>query len=273
MDRFCASVPMVFGDDGGFFDKVKDKQPVFFLDYDGTLSPIVSNPKDAFISSGMRKTLSALGRKFSVALVSGRDLGDVRAFVQLDHLIYSGSHGFIIEGPGGLHMEHEKARALTPIFDQVEAELNQLLSDRIRGVLIDRKQFAIALHYRNVQDDQVPLILGMADRMVQKYPGLKTGAGKKVVELRPDIDWHKGKAVLWILHALGFEQREEMLPLFIGDDVTDEDAFIALRGRGVGILVGDHGQKTSASYRLTDVSDVQRFLNFFLDSKKDIPDI
>jgi alpha,alpha-trehalase len=89
------------------------------------------------------------------------------------------------------------------------------------------------------------------DSILARSEGLRRTEGKKVFELRPDIDWDKGKAVLWLLDALGFDD-EDVMPLYIGDDVTDEDAFRALKGMGLSILVGDPSQTTQADYRLED---------------------
>jgi len=83
--------------------------------------------------------------------------------------------------------------------------------------------------------------------------------GKKVYELLPDIDWNKGKAVLWLLETLGLEGWN-VLPIYIGDDRTDEDAFRALEKPGVGILVSDRAQETSANYTLRNPEEVERFL-------------
>jgi alpha,alpha-trehalase len=88
--------------------------------------------------------------------------------------------------------------------------------------------------------------------------------GKKVYELLPDIDWDKGKAVLWLLQAVELE-RGNALPIFIGDDRTDEDAFRALESRGVGILVSEQPQTTAASYWLKDPVEVERFLRALTD--------
>jgi trehalose-phosphatase len=83
--------------------------------------------------------------------------------------------------------------------------------------------------------------------------------GKKVYELLPDIEWDKGKAVLWLLEALGLD-RENSRSIYIGDDVTDEDAFRALERRGIGILVSEESQPTAARYSLGEPAEVERFL-------------
>ena len=101
------------------------RNPVFFFDYDGTLSPIVTDPKKAYLGDSVRLLLKQLSEHFPVAIVSGRDLRDVREFVQLDHLIYAGSHGFRIAGPGGISWTHSEAEKTFPMLDQVEKHLEK----------------------------------------------------------------------------------------------------------------------------------------------------
>jgi trehalose-phosphatase len=96
-------------------------------------------------------------------------------------------------------------------------------------------------------------------RCSAKSRALRRTAGKKVFEMRPQLEWHKGKAVLWLLEELGLD-RPDVLPVYIGDDETDEDAFAALAGRGLGILVADRPQKTEAEYRLESPEAVGEFL-------------
>jgi trehalose-phosphatase len=91
------------------------------------------------------------------------------------------------------------------------------------------------------------------------FPELRKAAGKKVIELRPDIPWDKGRAVLWILEALE-QTGADVLPIYIGDDITDEDAFRALGGIGIGIYVSDGAAPTSADYRLRSTGEVRIIL-------------
>jgi alpha,alpha-trehalase len=102
-------------------------------------------------------------------------------------------------------------------------------------------------------------------------PELRKTYGKKIFELRPRIDWDKGNAVLWLLEALGLTG-ERVLPLYLGDDATDEDAFVALRDHGLGILVADAVCLTAARYLLRDPGDVLQFLKKLIALlKKDAP--
>ena len=256
---FQASKPMVFSQESDIFQKLDHKKPAFFLDYDGTLTPIVQKPEDAVLSDEMRKTLSRLADEFTVAVVTGRDKEDVQKFIKLDNIIYSGSHGYITSGPDGLFMEHDDSDKIIAALDQIEKDLHKIFPEKVKGVQIDRKRYAIAVHYRNADEKDVPFVFDVVDEMLGKHKGHKKGEGKMVVKIKPDIDWHKGKAVLWIMEALGIDKDKQCVPIFIGDDVTDEDAFEAIRGKGIGILVENIGQPTAASYSLKNVYQVRQF--------------
>ncbi|PYI71013.1 MAG: trehalose-phosphatase [Verrucomicrobia bacterium] len=227
-----------------------------FLDYDGTLTPIVSHPQDAWLPDSMRQTLRSLAARVPVAILSGRDLDDVRGRVLVDGIVYAGSHGFDIAGAGGLR--RELGAACLSVLDEAETELREEL-DEIPGAQLERKHLSVAAHYRNVkQNDAFRVALAM-DEVAARHRELRRIDGKKVYELLPDIDWNKGKAVLWLLETLGLERRN-VLPIYIGDDRTDEDAFRAIEKRGVAILVSEQPQITAASYWLNNPEDVERFL-------------
>ncbi len=128
----------------------------------------------------------------------------------------------------------------------------------IEGALVEPKRFAVAVHYRQVADDEVAAVEAVVDRVLQAVPELKKSGGKKVFELRPRFDWDKGKAVLWLLEALG-QTGGDVLPFYIGDDLTDEDAFRALQDRGITIYVG-RPEQTAARYVLADTEQAGAFL-------------
>jgi trehalose 6-phosphate phosphatase len=201
----------------------------------------------------MKTTLKNIAEKFTVAIVTGRDKEDVENLVGLDELIYAGSHGYIITGPNGLFMEHPDSEKILPKLDEIEKIVEEKLKEKTEGTQVDRKRYAIGLHFRNARPEDEKVVYEIVDEILEKYPGHKKGEGKKIVEIKPDIDWHKGKAVEWIMDALKLSERDDVIPVFIGDDVTDEDAFEALKGKGIGILVGGHGQKTAAKYALKNV--------------------
>jgi trehalose 6-phosphate phosphatase len=234
----------------------RSDRPAIFLDYDGTLTPIVSHPEKAFLSDSMQQTLQALVMQAPVAILSGRDFDDVRQRVNIGAIVYAGSHGFDIAGPRGLRKE--MAAEFLPELDMVEKELGKQLAE-IDGAHVERKRFSIAAHYRNVNESDVPKVERVVSEVAARHRELRKMDGKKVYELLPDIDWDKGKAVLWLLETLGLEHAK-IRPIYIGDDRTDEDAFRALGQRGVGILVSEQPRPTAASYSLKDSTEVERFL-------------
>jgi len=227
-----------------------------FLDYDGTLTPIVSRPQDAWLSESMRETLRSLAARVPVAILSGRDLDDVRGRMLVDGVVYAGSHGFDIAGAGGLRREF--GSSYLPALDRAETELREMLDD-IPGAQLERKHFSVAAHYRNVKENDAFKVAVAVDAVAARHRELRRINGKKVYELLPDIDWNKGKAVIWLLETLDLE-RGKAPPIYIGDDRTDEDAFRALEKRGVGILVSEQPQATAASYRLKNPEEVEYFL-------------
>jgi trehalose-phosphatase len=227
-----------------------------FLDYDGTLAPIVSAPEKALLSDSMREAVRALAARAPVGILSGRDLDDVRQRVNIDAVVYTGSHGFDIAGPRGLRKQI--ATECLPIIDSAEKELRQKLGG-IPGALVDRKRFSVAVHYRNVDENGVGEIERIVNEVAARCRELRKIENKKVYELQPDIDWNKGRALVWLLESLGLD-RKEVLPIYIGDDRTDEDAFGAIRQRGAGILISEQPRPTAARYTLKNPSEVERFL-------------
>jgi trehalose-phosphatase len=234
----------------------RNDRPAVFLDYDGTLTPIVSQPEKALLSDSLRRALQALVMQAPVAILSGRDLDDVRQRVNISAIVYAGSHGFDIAGPRGLRKE--LATEFLPRLDIVEKEIGEQLTG-IPGARLEKKRFSIAAHYRNVNESDVPKVERAVSEVAARHRELRKMDGKKVHELLPDIDWDKGKAVLWLLENLGLE-RAQVRPIYIGDDRTDEDAFRALEKSGVGILVSEEPRPTAARYLLKDPAEVERFL-------------
>jgi trehalose 6-phosphate phosphatase len=231
-------------------------QLAVFLDYDGTLTPIVSRPDKAVLTDSTRAILRTLAAKIPVAILSGRELEDVRERVAIDGIVYAGSHGFDIAGPRGLR--RQEATEFLPVLDEAEKELREKLAG-IAGALVERKCFSIAAHYRNVNETDFLRMERVVSEIAARHRELRRIDGKKVYELLPNIDWDKGKAALWVLEHLRLE-RPNARPIYIGDDRTDEDAFRALEQRGIGVLVSEEPKPTAASYSLGNPSEVERFL-------------
>lgn len=238
--------------------RLADRRPVVFLDYDGTLTPIAARPELASLAEPMRARLGLLAERCPVAVISGRDLDDLRRLVGLDGLVYAGSHGLDIAGPEGLRLQPERAPMFTAAVGRAIGLLRPAVG-AIAGTVVEPKRFAVAVHYRQVPEAAVGALEAVVDDVARMVPELHKTHGKKVFELRPRFDWDKGKAVSWLLDAFGHVEADG-LPFYLGDDRTDEDAFQALRDRGVTIFVGCGGP-TAARYRLRDCDEVGDFLD------------
>jgi trehalose 6-phosphate phosphatase len=261
--RFKYPIPSFASEYSKIGELLHDKIPVIFLDYDGTLTPIVKRPEDAILSDEMHDVLKACASKLHVAVVSGRDMVDLKNRVNIDEIIYAGSHGFRISGPKGLYMEHEKSASLLPHLDEIEKQLLQLFSGKYEGVQIERKRYAIAVHYRNARKEDISGVKKLVNELVEKTSEFKTGEGKMILEIKPKIDWHKGKAVHWILEKLDLTDRNKYLPVYIGDDVTDEDAYESLADWGISIQVGPGAVPSASKFRLKNIYQVRIFLKEF----------
>ena len=237
---------------------LEGKQAAVFLDYDGTLTPIVDTPEQAVLSEEMRGTVRRLGDRCVTAVVSGRGRQDVQERVRLDNLFYAGTHGFDISGPAGSGIHHQVGQEFVPAMEELHQRLGGALA-QVPGLLLEAKRVSMAVHYRLVEEKAVPDVEAVVDGLLQDYPKLRKSYGKKVFEIRPRFDWNKGKAVGWILQALGLDH-PGVVPLYLGDDTTDEDAFEAVAGKGMGILVADEPRPTAAGYRLAGDAEVARFL-------------
>jgi alpha,alpha-trehalase len=235
------------------------RRAAVFLDYDGTLTPIVARPEMAVLSDGMRATIARLAAVATVAIISGRDRLDVERRVGLPDLVYAGSHGFDIAGPPHRPLRHETGGPFEDAVKHAGARLEAALA-RIPGALVEPKKFAVAIHYREIRAADLPAVEAAIDAVLRDHPALHKTSGKKVFELRPRLDWDKGKALLWLLRALDLDG-DDVLPFYLGDDATDEDAFAAIAGRGVGILIASGRQRSAARYTLDSPADVGRFLD------------
>mmetsp|Transcript_20589 Transcript_20589/g.38714 ORF Transcript_20589/g.38714 Transcript_20589/m.38714 type:complete len:363 (-) Transcript_20589:406-1494(-) len=170
-----------------------------FLDYDGTLTPIVDNPSEAKISTNMRATVAKVASHFPTAIITGRSIPAITNFVKLKSIFYAGSHGFDIRAPGGDEVIAQVGDEYLPLLKKTCQELKKLLKS-IPGSLVEDNKYAVSAHYRRVD----PLYWGKMEEIVNKEVAksagkLKKGHGKMVFEIRANCDWHKGKAVRHLL--------------------------------------------------------------------------
>jgi trehalose-phosphatase len=238
---------------------------VLLADYDGTLANIVGRPQDAVLSPGVRKALSLLARKptFSVGVVSGRQLAELKSLVAIEGIYYAGNHGLEIEGIG-LNYFNAEAEAVRPVIAGLARKLAAALKG-INGVIIQEKGLSLSVHYRLAKPEYEDAVTGIVRRITARYEDegkIRVFAMKKVREIRPPVDWDKGKALETIENAVKKRvKKKELLTIYLGDDTTDEDAFRILRHPvGWGIYVGEENPASAAEYFLNSPAEVEEFL-------------
>jgi trehalose 6-phosphate phosphatase len=240
---------------------------LIFLDYDGTLSAIVKKPHLALLSKSRRDFLKRLNRNPNIMLVivSGRMLKDLKKRVGLAGIYYAGNHGFEINGPKTKFV-HPKARIAKPVLKIIKGKLKAALKG-IKGVILEDKILTLSLHYRLVKESDLKRVKKAFRKIIGPFVHknkIRLTYGKKVFEIRPNIKWDKGKAVLWFLKKFA-QKTQNSLPIYIGDDTTDEDAFKALRKKGITIRVGKN-QGSHAQYFIKDVNQVYKLLHELLNN-------
>ncbi len=235
---------------------------LLLTDYDGSLTPIVPEPTQARLSPEGRRDLRTLVRspRVRVGVISGRALADVRARVGVAGIIYAGCHGLEVSGRG-LRFRHPEAEAQRGKLEAAARTLGQWAAS-VPGVVVESKGLALAIHYRLVAPQQVPLVEIKVERAVsQPASRLKMLRGNQVFEILPQVDWNKGECALWILNRLAATLPRPVMLLYMGDDWTDEIAFRVLAGKAITVRVGPRTEPTAAAYRLHDVSHVLRLLS------------
>ncbi|MEE2055991.1 trehalose-phosphatase [Rhodococcus artemisiae] len=253
-------------DSAALASRLGEHRPAVFLDYDGVLTPIVDRPDDAVLSATMRTTVRKLADRCPVCIVTGRDRDVVQQLMGIDDLTVAGSHGFDIWKPGQGVISPDSLGDFTELVADTTATLRERLADT-DGVTLEPKQASVAVHYRNAGPQARQHTRDVVHALLDELPDrLELIPGKMVYELRPAVDWNKGKAVLHLIDVLGLDS-DDIVPMYLGDDITDEDAFAAVRGTGIGILVGSpddpemKNRVTAAEFGLASVDDVARFLS------------
>lgn len=247
--------------------ELRDKYIMLFLDYDGTLTPIVEKPEKASIPQEVKKLLERLSENSNckVAIISGRALEDIKNKVGIKNIIYSGNHGLELEGP------KIKFRAAAPlrykkVLQYIKTELEHKLVS-VKGVFVEDKGLSLTLHFRLADEKQIPFIKTTFHEVIILYlvkNKIKIKPGKKVLEVRSPLELDKGNIVLWLLARQKFLSKgKQSMPIYIGDDITDEDAFRALKNRGITIFVGKP-KPSYAQYYLKDTNEAKEFLKRIL---------
>lgn len=243
---------------------VKNRHVVLFLDYDGTLTPIVERPEMANLLPSNRKRLEALSKlkNVKIVIISGRALKDVKRRVGVSGLTYAGNHGLEFEGPK-IHRIHSAAKAFRRLAKSIKSRLQRAYAF-MPEILVENKTYTLSVHYRRVSEGKIAaakmILLKEIGTYLEKSQAALT-EGKKVWEIRPPTLWNKGKTVLFILKKMRVSIKKPLVPIYIGDDRTDESAFRALRQRGITVKVAENPKENSAANHFVRTpKDVSRFL-------------
>ena len=235
-----------------------------FLDFDGTLVPLVEDPDEARLGVPMRDLLKVLASRAGVltAIVSGRALSDLQTRVGVAGIVYAGNHGLEISGKGLRFMEPFSADR-QGLLRQISECLTESLSN-IPGVRVEYKGLTASVHHRQAPAEARPDIERIVTTVVA--PGVSPfhlNQGKMVLEIVPRAAWNKGAAVCWINSRLA---GPGALSVYVGDDQTDETAFRQL-SEGITVCVG-RPEVTSARFCVPDPDGVRRFLSWLIENRQ-----
>jgi trehalose-phosphatase len=243
-----------------WLERAARKSLAVLLDYDGTLAEIVGRPSNARMTMATKKILQDMSglKEVRVAVISGRALSDLKQRVPVKGVALVGSHG-LESSFGGQRVSARYVRKLAQLRQQLTVELRGM-----SGVVLEPKPFSLAIHYRLA----LPADGRQVQIMVQRFCAgavaegqVQLLAGKKVIEIMPPVVTDKGQAVKSLLRTWG---QKKFLPIFIGDDRTDESAFKVLRGQGLTIKVAGPDSRSSAEYYLPSVNSVRKFLTLLV---------
>lgn len=235
-------------------DKIPRNDVFLFLDYDGTITPIVDLPDKAVLSKEMHSLILRLKEIIPIAIVSGRSLDDIKRRVNIEEMIYAGNHGAEIWDGSKLVVGQQLSDS-KKVLEKIIRELKEALLS-VKGVMVEDKGITASVHFRMVNAQEISKMFDIFWSIADSYKGLfKITSGKKVFEIRPHGIWNKGDSVKWIWKNFG----KNKIPLYIGDDKTDEDAFKVIKGKGIGVSIG---RSLEADYYLDTQEEVKKFLRW-----------
>ena len=245
---------------------------LLLCDYDGTLTPIVSRPDEAALPPPIMEKLRALAEQstFSIGVISGRPLSEVKALVGIEGIYYAGNHGLEIEGPGFKYINPAAQASRAQIKDLAKHFSDKL--NGIEGVIVEDKGLSLSIHYRLVKESNENVVADVFRQItlpLLQQRKVRVTSGKKAWEIRPPTDWHKGKAVEMIINEIKASlSPKQLLTIYLGDDTTDEDAFRVInRPEGWSIFVGGDNPPSNADYFLNSPSEMLTFLSRLLELK------
>ncbi len=232
-----------------------------FLDYDGTLADFAPTPEHVNPDDEVVALLSELVRypSLRVAVISGRRLSHVQALVPVSDVLLAGTYGVELRMPGGDRIDRVEYGEIRPVLEAVKPRWSQLIANR-QGFFLEDKGWALALHARFADDDAAGAVLAEAREIAVRAmdPDLfRVLGGHKFLEIGPRLA-HKGRTVEYLMDRYPWPGA---LPVYVGDDDKDEEAFGVIQARGgVAIVVASEPAASRADYRLESPRLVRRWL-------------
>lgn len=245
---------------------------LLLADYDGTLAPIAPRPSEALLSPEVRKKLVSLAGKpaYSVGVISGRAIKELKSMVAVKGIYYAGNHGLEIEGPG-LKYTIPGAGAIRRTITALSRQLEAALKD-ISGVIVQEKGLSLSVHYRLVKPEERATVTDAVRRITSRLVDIgkiKVYGMKRNWEIRPPVDWDKGKAAVYIGSEIKAKLRlPRLLTIYLGDDTTDEDAFkVVRRPEGWSVYIGPEKGTSAAGYYLNSPAEVETLLDRLIEMR------
>lgn len=239
-------------------DMVRDAEGLLVgFDFDGTLAPIADDPDVPTLSPDLRRSLGQLAERGNVrlAIVSGRELADLRERVGLEGVVYAGNHGLELrrDGEYSVRPAVEQYRSVVQsLADSLQADLAE-----VPGTRLENKDLTLTVHVRQTPPERVEDVRPILDERTAEYEDVTVRTGKAVFEVTPSVPHDKGT----VLSTLEAETPSDWLTLYLGDDTTDEDAFKAIQPEGIGVHVGTD-PNTAAVYSVESQRAVPEFLTW-----------
>lgn len=256
-------------------DCVKDRiaqaeQLSLFLDYDGTLADFAPTPEHVNPDPGVIDLVTRLSRhpRIRVAVISGRRLSHVEKLVPVPGALLAGTYGVELRLPDGERVDRVSHDEVRPVLEEIKPHWERLIAHQdgtrpgrgVQGFFLEDKDWALAIHARYADDDEAEEVLDRARRMANQAASsdlFRVLGGHRFLEIGPTLA-HKGKTVDYLLDRYPWSGA---LPLYVGDDDKDEEAFGVIQARGgIAIVVSEEPRETRADGRLESPEDTRRWL-------------
>ena len=212
---------------------------ILCVDFDGTLVEICKNPLDVYAPEQLKSFLKTVGKIKNVILcvITGRGLNDIQNRVGIsENIVYSGNHGFEIKSYyNSIKIDFlvKNTEKYIPLIEKTLNEINKLQKTELQNLIVENKKFSISMHYRLLNSGETTILKAYIKNLLSKNPlfdeYLHITKGKKILEIRPMIDWNKGRACDYIVNEFSKAAPKKELNILrvnIGDDITDETMFV-----------------------------------------------